>query len=915
MTLVSPGVSVTVTDESFYASAGAGTVPLIVIATAQDKASPDGSGVAPFSTKAEAGKLKLISSQRELLQGYGNPIFYRTGSSPRHGFELNEYGLQAAYSYLGASNRAFVLRADVDLGLLQPSATPPGALPENGTYWLNLSTTRISVRRWSGSAWVLQTPLFPLAAEMASNDGPRQSFGLNNSFAVVTVDENGQTLPEIKVWQKLGGVWFLVGSNAWNGASSNEVQFGTHTSIPVERAGGGALTAGDVFVQINQPNQGTVLDLSVYDRSRDQFVSVPANIFSNSTQAYDAFGANLNNSSVAAFHDAAEASFQLFRHSGAAQTTVLGSSFVDVDLDDALGNVNTVAFQIVSDNGTAISVTFDNAALDDATPTDVVSEINKRISEAQANSATRSDALIAEEVAGGRIRFVNSNGRDIELVNVETGFLALIGLAEGVYSNWVPLSYVASFSRPVGEIADGTLWFDNRISLSAVDLLVKDSSGWVSFSGDLQISASAPALNSTGGALAPGDLWIDTSDLENYPHIKRWSGSAWVTIDKTDQVTGDGIIFADFRSTTANLDDDAPNANLYPNGILGWNKRLSGGNVKVWNGATSRWDDASGNSSDGVPFMLRKAQRKIIVNRLQAAVNSNQELRNETNRFNLIAVPGYVELIDEMIQLNTDRKETAFIIADSPMRLAPDGSSVSAWANNTNNAPENGDRGLVSASPFAAVYYPHGLTSGLDGSNIFVPASHIALRTIARNDQVSFPWFAPAGFQRGLVENASAVGYVDAVTGAFVPVSLNEGKRDTLYLNRINPIAAFPGRGLAVFGQKTLSPTASALDRVNVARLVVFLRERLDDIVRGFLFEPNDEVTRANAKSLVERFLGQILSQRGLFDFVVVCDETNNTPARIDRNELYIDVAVQPAKAIEFIYIPIRIQTTQGANN
>jgi len=110
-----------------------------------------------------------------------------------------------------------------------------------------------------------------------------------------------------------------------------------------------------------------------------------------------------------------------------------------------------------------------------------------------------------------------------------------------------------------------------------------------------------------------------------------------------------------------------------------------------------------------------------------------------------------------------------------------------------------------------------------------------------------------------------------------------------------------------------LNPNASALDRVNVARLVVYIRERLDDIVKPFLFEPNDEVTRANAKTVVDRFLGQLVAQRGLFDFITVCDTTNNTAARIDNNQLYIDVAIQPVKAVEFIYIPIRIQNTLGS--
>ena len=105
-TLVSPGVSLSVSDESFYAPAGAGTVPLIVIATAQDKTGPDGTSTAAYTTKATANKLYNITSQRELLQNFGNPSFKTSGGTPVHGDETNEYGLAAAYSFLGLANRA-----------------------------------------------------------------------------------------------------------------------------------------------------------------------------------------------------------------------------------------------------------------------------------------------------------------------------------------------------------------------------------------------------------------------------------------------------------------------------------------------------------------------------------------------------------------------------------------------------------------------------------------------------------------------------------------------------------------------------------------------------------------------------------------------------------------------------------------
>ena len=103
---------------------------------------------------------------------------------------------------------------------------------------------------------------------------------------------------------------------------------------------------------------------------------------------------------------------------------------------------------------------------------------------------------------------------------------------------------------------------------------------------------------------------------------------------------------------------------------------------------------------------------------------------------------------------------------------------------------------------------------------------------------------------------------------------------------------------------------SSALDRINVARLVAYIRDGLDPLARPYAFEPNDEATRAAAQDSVERFLGDIMAKRGLYDFAVVCDSTNNTAARIDKNEMWIDVAIEPTKAAEFIYIPVRIVNT-----
>jgi len=207
------------------------------------------------------------------------------------------------------------------------------------------------------------------------------------------------------------------------------------------------------------------------------------------------------------------------------------------------------------------------------------------------------------------------------------------------------------------------------------------------------------------------------------------------------------------------------------------------------------------------------------------------------------------------------------------------------------------------------MFYPWGFSSDNAGNNVVIPPSHMMLRTIALSDQVSYPWFAPAGIRRGGITNATSTGYVDA-EGEFNVVSLNEGQRDTLYAQNVNPITFITGAGLVAYGQKTRARGTSALDRINVARLVIYLRSQLSKLAKPYIFEPNDKITRDEIKGAAESLLLELVGQRALYDFLVVCDESNNTPARIDRNELYLDIAIEPVKAVEFIYIPLRLKNT-----
>ena len=260
--LVSPGVSISVSDESFYAAAGTGTVPLIVIATAQDKTAPDGTGTASNTTKAESGKLKLITSQRELLQTFGNPLFYSSGSNQLNGYDLNEYGLLAAHSFLGLANRAYVLRADVDLGQLSASSTAPTGTIADGSYWLDTASSLFGLREWDGSKWVKKGVSVVDSNNVDSGTGgPKRAFGLNGDYAVVGNTTSG-TATDVKYYEKFSDNWYQIGTTSWGSTTSSDFQFGSHLAVPSKQSDGVTnLSSGDVYVQTTTPNSGASLIL------------------------------------------------------------------------------------------------------------------------------------------------------------------------------------------------------------------------------------------------------------------------------------------------------------------------------------------------------------------------------------------------------------------------------------------------------------------------------------------------------------------------------------------------------------------------------------------------------------------------------------------------------------------------------
>lgn len=1188
MALVSPGVEVTITDQSQYLPAPTNSVPLVLLATAQNKANATGTGVAPATTAANANKLYQVTSQRDLVSLYGNPFFYTTtNGTPIQGYELNEYGLLAAYSLLGVTNRCYVLRADIDLASLVGQTSRPTGEPANNAYWLDTTTSTWGIYEFNQTtgAFTLQTPIVINDPASLSSGVPQNSIGNIGDYAINALqsttsptDASGKTFfykTTNNTWVPLGGgLWrsdipIVQGSNSnptivtsstftmnvsglytatltVSGTTVNAVatainnldtptvtarvvsgklqilsnqitssttvppyitltdgtnsplslcgitpgtyyqaavQYGTSAQMPLWASSQTyPRPTGSVWVKIGTAGNGLYPSVSQYKTATASWVA--KNISQNTTdwaeiaaadstggQAIPAgtvygqynFNGNLASAPYYLWERIAtgptvitcENTTPVFSSGGnlGVAVSVPGSSSLSTGYSVTLGTGDTAVDFVTAWSAAGIPNTIASVASDGAITlthtaggvivlNDIISNVSNGIIDEMgltigtttgvkygpahnyswANisgtggsgtgasfniSATYSTYFLTGNgiftggtgyavgdtitIAGATLNGVTpTNNLELVVTTIGGGSgTAITGVAyksgtavndfTTLLSNWVEFTYTSNEGAPVSMPANNTNWFYSVTN--EVDIMVQKGGAWVGYgttaydsnghpavsggnttdpNGPI-IAATAPTTQSDGTALSYGDLWIDTSDLELYPIIYRWQAVSgidqWVLIDSTDQLSQDGIIFQDARWSSSGainpvddpiptikslltsnyIDLDAPVATLYPQGMMLFNTRRSGYNVKQFrtNYFTSSrypnagaynsgqptninnlpqfsytWVSVSGNTASGVAYMGRNAQRAMVVQALRASIDTNTAIRDEDNYFNLMATPNYPELQPNMVVLNADRGDTGYIIGDTPLGLADSATDIQAWANNDAGAVSTGEAGLVTRNTYLGLFYPSGITNDLSGNEVVVPASHMMLRTFLRNDTVAYPWLAPAGTRRGNIDNALNIGYLDRTTGEFQPIKTRLGIRDVLYTNQINPMVFFTGVGLLNYGNKNSFNSQSALDRINVARLVNYVRRQLTIAARPFVFEPNDQLTRNEISGVIQTLLVDLVAKRGLYDYLVVCDESNNTPARIDRNELWIDVAIEPVKAAEFIYIPVRVLNT-----
>ena len=281
-------------------------------------------------------------------------------------------------------------------------------------------------------------------------------------------------------------------------------------------------------------------------------------------------------------------------------------------------------------------------------------------------------------------------------------------------------------------------------------------------------------------------------------------------------------------------------------------------------------------------------------NGLTAYSDAIKLLKNQDEYdINLITVPGLVDdkhgtTIGELVQMCEDRSD-CFAIIDPVLYAGGISQAVS--------------KGEARDSNYAAMYWPWIKIPDNDlGRNVWVPASTVIPSVYAFNDRVAAPWFAPAGLNRGGIDIAVAT-----------ERKLTHANRDTLYESNVNPIATFPNSGVTVFGQKTLQKKASALDRVNVRRLLIAAKKFIGSTTKFLIFENNTAATRNRFLSIVNPYFENVQQRQGLYGFKVVMDETNNTPDVIDRNTMVGQIFLQPAKAAEFIVIDFNILPTGAA--
>ena len=422
------------------------------------------------------------------------------------------------------------------------------------------------------------------------------------------------------------------------------------------------------------------------------------------------------------------------------------------------------------------------------------------------------------------------------------------------------------------------------------------------------------------GADVIGDAaWVDTFGESGYSGLTE----QWIfSLDEVKVVTG-----SNFSSSTpaTNLNEAYWESGSYKRGTA-WNASSSGGlgtarYRNILDSKINRFTSPLFGGFDGLDITERDPFRNTkLADGTETTNYAFYSLRRaidtvsdpEVLSMNAAVLPGITnESITKHLIDTCEERADALAIIDLKGGFQPrheSSNAISSRRGDLKTVIDNIKNRNLNTS-YGCAYYPWvKVRDDVNGAFVDMPPSVVALGVLANTERAADVWFAPAGFQRGgLSQGAGGL----PVTG--VEQKLTSRNRDDLYDVNINPIASFPAEGIVVFGQKTLQATPSALDRINVRRLMIFVKRGVSRIASQTIFQPNVQATWNSFKSKADNFLSDVQIRFGVDDFKVVLDETTTTPDLVDRNIMYAKIFIKPTRAIEFIAIDFII-TRSGAS-
>jgi len=723
----------------------------------------------------------------------------------------------------------------------------------------------------------------------------------------------------------------------------------THSQVPY------GTVKGSIWVKTTEPNNGAKYVMKQYNATNNSWASSTVPMYGSYLEAEKDLGQGLNAKSIIVKYD----------YDNKAETKMAQFGSQELNIVQS-----TVSNPTIGMNESFTIRTLINGSIKEYTVKTIGTNVQLLV---RAIANLKIANITADVTTDGYLRIISNTGNTIELKNVNNGtVLASLGLEEGEYTKWSEPLYVAKATEPSNPAVEGTLWFNDDFKVDIMVNDGNEWRGYKNVypCAEIMVTSAQPEEHEDGSALVDYDLWINSASV-NYPEIYRYMSNEWELIDNTDQTTPLGIIFADARENAGPaynwevesedglkevyesvhnpfstkledlmlsdyVDPNCPNPQAYAADILLFNTLYSTNNVKEMkneyknarkelgetftvggsktfatpgteiNPKTTRWATVSGNALDGSGLFGRKAQRTMVVRALAEAINSNDDIRSSEYDFFFACCPGYPELDDELISLNTDKKEMFYIISDTPKRLAPKANDIIEWASNKNNASAHGEDGRVIRSAYMTRQYPSmGLASNVDGSDVAVPSSVAKMKNLLVLPRGMFA----AGTQYGQVKNLASVGYITE-ENEYAPVVVKDGLGEVIVAQSMNPIMPQRNTGLLFWGENTENNYSSSLSDEHAILTLLRLKRELDAACLPFFFQPNTEALRKDFDATLRSILNDYVARDELYDYVLVTDRSVNTNERIERKELWAEIAIEIVKGVEQIYIPIRIVKT-----